>query len=177
MMKRLAIFVPLLMFIGFVALALFGLGKPTDRTIESQMVGQKIPTFELAGLDDAHPGLSNEDLAQGTVTLVNIFASWCLPCIAEAPTLGKLADAGVVIHAIAIRDAPEDVQRFLTKHGDPYRRVGMDHDGRTQIAFGSSGVPETFLIDGTGTIRRQYIGEIRADQVDDVLAAIAEVKR
>ncbi|MGB7404484.1 MAG: DsbE family thiol:disulfide interchange protein [Pacificimonas sp.] len=173
MMRRLAVIIPLLMFLGFVAVALYGLETPSDRPIESRLVGQPVPEFDLPGLDDAHPGLATSDLRQGTVTLVNLFGSWCLPCKLEAPQLEALAEDGVVIHAIAIRDEPAAVQRFLEQHGDPFRRIGLDPDGRMQIELGSSGVPETFLIDGDGIVRRQWIGELREDQLADVRRELA----
>ncbi len=140
------------------------------------MIGQSVPDFELPGLDDARPGLASSDLKQGTVTLVNLFGSWCLPCRVEAPQLERLAEAGIVVHAIAIRDDQAGVQQFLTQYGDPFTRIGMDPRGRMQIEMGASGVPETFLIDGSGIIRRQWIGEIRAGQVDEIIAAVEALR-
>jgi|TARA_R100000501_G_scaffold5804_1_gene12790 cytochrome c biogenesis protein CcmG/thiol:disulfide interchange protein DsbE len=174
MTKRLALIIPLLLFVTFVAVAIFGLGTDSNRPIESQMIGQAVPDFDLQGLDAQHPGLSSQDLRQGTVTLVNLFGSWCLPCRVEAPQLERLSEAGIVIHGIAIRDEGPAVTEFLTRYGDPFRRIGMDPRGRMQIELGASGVPETFLIDGTGVIRRQWIGVIREEQVDEI---IAEVER
>lgn len=176
-MKRAALLVPLLMFAAFVALAVFGLGRPNQRTIESKMVGQPVPDFELAGFDALHPGLQTTDLKQGTVTLVNVFASWCIPCRVEAPQLKALADKGIVVHAVAVRDTPAALRAFLDEHGDPFRRIGMDIEGKAMIALGASGVPETFLVDESGVIRRQYIGEIRPAQVAEVLRDIDEVRK
>ncbi|MBV7256330.1 DsbE family thiol:disulfide interchange protein [Pacificimonas sp. WHA3] len=174
MMKRLALILPLAMFMAFVAIAVFGLGTPQTRQIESAMIGQSVPEFELEGLSDTKPGLASSDLKRGTVTLVNLFGSWCLPCRIEAPQLERLAAEGIVIHAIAIRDEPADVEGFLTQYGDPFTRVGLDPRGRMQIELGATGVPETYLIDGSGIIRRQWIGEVRQEQVADI---IAEVRR
>lgn len=176
-MKRLALIVPLLMFVGFVALAVFGLGRGEQRVIESKMVGKQFPEIDLAGLDALHPGLASSDLRQGTVTLVNVFASWCVPCRVEAPQLAALADKGVVIHAVAVRDKPADVRAFLAEYGDPFRRVGMDRESRAMVALGASGVPESFLVDGNGTITKQYIGEIRPEKVDEILSDIETAKR
>ena len=83
-----------------------------------------------------------------------------------------LKRAGVPIEAIAIRDTGAEVQAFLRRHGDPYERIGDDPASATQLALGSSGVPETFLVDAKGVIRRQYIGDIRADQVAEIVAAV-----
>src|SRR3546814_5853201 len=121
-MRRLAIVLPLLMFVAFVVLALFGLGRPAQETIESKMVGKDVPEFALKGLDALHPGLETGDLRQGTVTLVNVFASWCVPCRVEAPQLAALAEKGVVIHAVAVRDTPHDIEAFLKQYGDPDRK-------------------------------------------------------
>jgi cytochrome c biogenesis protein CcmG/thiol:disulfide interchange protein DsbE len=82
-----------------------------------------------------------------------------------------LKRAGVPIDAIAIRDRPEDVARFLAEWGDPFERIGADPQTRVQFALGSSGVPETFVVDGKGIIRHQHIGDIRADDLDEILAA------
>lgn len=177
MIRRLALFVPLALFLVFVAVVMFGIGRPQQQVIGSQLVGKPVPPFELAGFDALHPGLSDADLRQGNVTLVNLFASWCLPCIVEAPQLKRLADKGVVIHAVAIRDKPEDVAAFLEKHGDPFRRIGLDPQGHMQIDWGSSGVPETFVIDGKGVIRHQHIGELRPEHVPELLRIIDEARR
>ena len=176
MTRRLIILTPLIMLAAFLLVVAYGLRQPGDRAVRSAMIGQPIPTFDLPGLDAAHPGLSSKDLKQGTVTLVNLFGSWCLPCAVEAPHLKALADRGVVIHAIAIRDTPADVQAFLKRHGDPFRRIGLDPEARAQIAFGASGVPETFVIDGQGIIRHQHIGDIRAEHIPELLAQVAEAK-
>jgi cytochrome c biogenesis protein CcmG/thiol:disulfide interchange protein DsbE len=176
-MRRLAVVAPVLVLLLFVLVVAFGLRRPDDRTVRSAMVGQPVPTFDLPGLDPLHPGLSSQDLKQGGVTLVNLFGSWCLPCAVEAPRLKALADRGVVVHAIAIRDTPTDLKAFLKRHGDPFRRIGLDPEARAQIAFGASGVPETFVIDGQGIIRYQHIGEIRPENVPELLAQVAEAKR
>ena len=102
-----------------------------------------------------------------------------MPCIAEAPQLLALKQAGVRIDAIAIRDRPADVADFLKRYGDPYAAIGDDGDSRVQLSLGSSGVPETFFIDGRGRIRRQHVGDIRADDVPEVLRTLEahQVKR
>jgi cytochrome c biogenesis protein CcmG/thiol:disulfide interchange protein DsbE len=122
------------------------------------------------------PGLSSADLAQGQPRIVNVFASWCIPCISEAPQLLELRRRGIPIDAIAIRDRPEDVAAFLARWGDPYQRIGSDVDSRVQLAFGSSGVPETFIVDGRGVIRYQHIGDIRPETIPEILQAYEAAK-
>ena len=133
---------------------------------------QKLPAFILPPALHGKPGLQSADLESGGPRLVNIFASWCVPCIAEAPMLAELARQGVKIDAIAVRDRPEDVADFLARHGDPFERIGADLDSRVQIALGSSGVPETFVIDGRGVIRAQHIGPIAPADITALKQAV-----
>lgn len=176
-LKRIALFAPLALFIAFLLVASLNLGRPQQQVIASRLVGAPMPDFALEGLSDLQPGLATSDLRRGTVTLVNLFASWCLPCIAEAPQLLALAEEGVVIHAIAIRDARPAISRFLARHGNPFRRIGLDPAGAAQIALGSSGVPETFVVDGAGIIRYQHIGEIRPEHLPRLRAEIAKARQ
>ncbi|HAF40524.1 MAG TPA: DsbE family thiol:disulfide interchange protein [Sphingobium sp.] len=167
--RKLLIWLPLILFLAFVGLFASGLFQPDDRIIHSRLVGQPLPAFALpAGASD-RPALASADLATGKPRLLNIFASWCVPCAAEAPQLMALRQAGVEIDAIAIRDARADVDRFLQRYGNPYDRIGLDARSGVQIALGSSGVPETFVIDGQGRIAYQHIGDIRADDVPMIL--------
>jgi cytochrome c biogenesis protein CcmG/thiol:disulfide interchange protein DsbE len=129
----------------------------------------------LPALLPGKPGIVTAEL-KGKPRLLNVFASWCLPCIAEAPQLMKLKQAGVEIDAIAIRDTPEAVQAFLARHGDPYARIGDDKASRAQLALGSSGVPETFVIDAEGRIAYQHIGDIREEHVPMLLGELEKAK-
>ena len=164
-MRRVLIWLPMVLFLGFVALFASGLFKPDDRIIHSRLVGQALPDFTLPAAASDRPALSSSQLATGKPRLLNVFASWCVPCAAEAPQLDALARAGAQIDAIAIRDARPDVDAFLKRNGNPYSRIGLDARSSVQIALGSSGVPETFVIDGRGRIAYQHIGDIRADDV------------
>ena len=157
-----------------IAAALFGLlayqlSQPKDDFVQSAMVGQPMPEFALPPASEARPGLSRADLANGQPQLLNVFASWCIPCAAEAPQLEALERAGATIVAVAIRDRTEDVDRFLSNYGNPFTRIGKDDISEVQLAIGSSGVPETFVIDGNGVITYQHIGDIRADDVPMLL--------
>ena len=150
----------------------YGLAKPASTNVTSKLIGATVPAFALPPATPALPGLSSADLANGKPHLVNMFASWCVPCIAEAPQLKAIADAGVSVVGIAVRDRPEDVAAFLRRNGSPYSRIGNDLVSRTQIDFGSSGVPETFVVDGRGNIRQQTIGPINPEDVPTVIAAV-----
>lgn len=159
---------------GLFALFAYMLSQPKDEFVESAMVGEPIPPFDLPPIVEDRPGLSSRDLADGQPKLLNVFASWCVPCAAEAPNLAKLEAAGANIVAVAIRDRPEDVARFLATYGNPFSRIGKDDISAVQLSIGSSGVPETFVIDGRGVIRYQHIGDIRDSDVSVLLAELRE---
>jgi cytochrome c biogenesis protein CcmG/thiol:disulfide interchange protein DsbE len=169
--KRLILWLPLAVFVAFLAAVAFRLGGEQDTSIRSHMIGKPMPEFALAEAVPGRPGLSSADLKSGQPRLVNIFGSWCIPCRVESPQLMALKTRGVPIDAIAVRDRPEDVARFLTQYGDPFSRIGDDPRSQVQFALGSSGVPETFIVDGKGVIRFQHIGEIRPEHVPELLAA------
>jgi cytochrome c biogenesis protein CcmG/thiol:disulfide interchange protein DsbE len=168
-MNRALRFLPLLILIAFVGAVAWRLSSPPDEKIPSRLIGQPVPAFALAPAVADKPGLSSADLATGQARLINVFASWCVPCIAEAPLLIELERQGVPIDAIAVRDRPEDIAAFLTRNGDPFERIGVDPESRVQLALGSSGVPETFIVDGRGIIRYQHMGPIEPGDVPAVL--------
>jgi cytochrome c biogenesis protein CcmG/thiol:disulfide interchange protein DsbE len=120
--------------------------------------------------------LATAAFAKGKPRLLNVFASWCIPCIAEAPQLLKLKQAGVEIDAIAIRDTPAAITDFLTRNGDPYAAIGDDKISAVQLALGSSGVPETFVIGGDGRIVLQHVGDIREEEVPGLIAAVRNAR-
>ena len=154
---------------GLLGLFAYMLTQPKDEFVESAMIGEPMPAFDLPPAVVDRPGLSSRDLADGRPKLLNVFASWCVPCAAEAPNLAKLEAAGANIVAVAIRDRPEDVARFLEVYGNPFSRIGKDDISAVQLSIGSSGVPETFVIDGKGVIRYQHIGDIRESDVSLLL--------
>lgn len=157
---------PLLIFLALAALFFFRLFSGDASQIPSALIGRQVPAFTLPAVDGLpdRPGLSDSDLRQGHVSLVNIFASWCVPCREEHELLvglGKdpaLAARNVQIFGIAYKDRPENTSRFLARGGDPYVRIGADQSGRTGIDFGVYGVPETFIVKGDGTIAYKFIG-------------------
>ncbi len=165
---------PLVLFGAFVALVMLGLLRPASREVKSAMIGKSLPQFALRAATADRPGLSFADLADGRPKLLNIFASWCVPCAVEAPQLQELRARGIDVVGIAIRDRPADLRVFLARYGNPYSRIGADDVSKIQFDIGSSGVPESFVIDGKGVIRYQHIGDIRDDQLDLIAAKIAE---
>jgi|TARA_Y100000296_G_scaffold17159_1_gene20178 cytochrome c biogenesis protein CcmG/thiol:disulfide interchange protein DsbE len=170
------LWIPLFAFAAFLGLAAYQLTQPKDEFVESRMVGESLPYFELPPAMVGVDGISSADFADGQPRLLNIWASWCLPCIAEAPHLENLKRQGADIVGVAIRDRPEDVARFLAQHGNPYSRIGRDDLSEVQLAIGSSGVPETFVIDGQGVIRYQHIGDVRASDVPVLLAELEKAR-
>ncbi|GMN02836.1 DsbE family thiol:disulfide interchange protein [Erythrobacter sp. MTPC3] len=168
-------FIPLALFLFFAGLAGYMLTQDKDQTIPSGMVDKPLPEFDLPPAYDGLPGASRADFIGGKPKLLNVWASWCLPCIAEAPQLEALKEEGVEIIGIAIRDTPEDVSVFLDRHGNPYTRIGADDISELQIEIGAAGVPETFVIDAQGNIRHQHIGDIRESDVAKLLQILEEV--
>ena len=158
---------------------LLGLGltlRPSE--VPSVLIGKPVPVFELAPVKGRNLGLSNKDLI-GQVSLVNVFASWCVACLAEHPFFLKLAANKVVpIHGLNYKDLPDDAAAWLDKWGDPYTRTGADRTGRVAIDFGVYGVPETFVIDRDGRIVFKQIGALDQDTIDKtILPLIAKLKR
>lgn len=173
-MKGWRFFLPLGVFALFVGIAGYQLTQPKDEFVRSEMIGRPMPQFAMRPASPDRPGLSLADLKDGTPKLLNIWASWCIPCAAEAPHLATLKERGAPIVGVAIRDRPEDVAAFLERYGNPFDRIGADDLSELQLAIGSSGVPETFVIDGRGIIRYQHIGDIRADDVPVIMEKLRE---
>jgi cytochrome c biogenesis protein CcmG/thiol:disulfide interchange protein DsbE len=160
--------------LGAVLLAVFylGLKNPTDHVIASQMVGQPLPEFDTVAAIPDQPGAATADFRDGKPRLLNVFASWCVPCVAEIPMLARLKAAGAEIVGIAVHDTTPDLTRFLAQNGNPYSRIGLDELGRAQLAFGSAGVPETFVVDGRGTIIYQHIGVVTEEDMPKLLGML-----
>ena len=171
---RVFLWVLVALVVGVLGLFAYQLRQPKDEFVESAMIGKPIPGFDLPAAVGDRPGLSSRDLADGRPKLLNVFASWCVPCAAEAPQLAQLEARGANIVAVAIRDRPEDVAAFLAAYGNPFSRIGRDDISAVQMSMGSSGVPETFVIDGKGMIRYQHIGDIRDGDVAVLLDKLRE---
>jgi cytochrome c biogenesis protein CcmG/thiol:disulfide interchange protein DsbE len=162
-------------FAALAILFLFRLGSGDPSRLPSALIGQPAPALVLppvAGLERngvAVPGLEPAAF-RGEVTLVNVWASWCVPCHDEAPLLMQLAQDGMLrIVGINYKDQPENARRFLGRYGNPFQAVGADPNGRASIEWGVYGVPETFLIDRQGRIAFKLVGPITPDNLDRAL--------
>ena len=139
-MSRAARFAPLALLLLVIVALVWRLATPEDTSVPSKLEGKAVPAFTLPAALPSKPGLAATDLATGQPRLVNIFASWCVPCVAEVKVLQELKRRGVAIDGIAVRDSPREVADFLARNGDPYARIGSDAQSQVQIALGSSGV-------------------------------------
>ncbi len=176
---KLATFLPVAAFFGLAGLfyvAIFG-GDPSE--IPSALVGKPVPEFDLPAVENVGvPGFTHQDLARGRVTLVNVWASWCVPCRREHPLLEALArDSGAEIFGLNYKDSPDAAQRFLATLGNPFARVGADRNGRVAIDWGVYGVPETFVVDGAGRIVLKHVGPLDEQSIETkILPAIAQAR-
>lgn len=175
-MSRAVRFAPLALLLVVIAALVWRLATPTNSNVPSKLTGKPIPAFDLGPALDTKAALSSRDLATGQPHLLNIFASWCVPCVGEVKVLQQLSSRGIRVEGIAVRDTPDDVAQFLARNGDPYERIGSDPQSGLQIALGSSGVPESFVIDGRGIIRYQHIGPIEAVDVPMILGKLDQAR-
>tara|TARA_R100000365_G_C2738708_1_gene67646 strand:- start:948 stop:1526 length:579 start_codon:yes stop_codon:yes gene_type:complete len=165
---RLVLFIPLAAFIALAAVFVWGLSRDPSQ-IPSQLIGKPVPEFALPPVEGRTLGLSSADL-KGEVSLVNVFASWCLPCREEHPLLMNLMENGIVpVYGINYKDRPQDAARWLGALGDPYTRTGADIEGRVAIDWGVYGVPETFVVDRDGTIVYKHIGPLTETALQETL--------
>jgi cytochrome c biogenesis protein CcmG/thiol:disulfide interchange protein DsbE len=152
-MSRAVRFAPLLLLVALIGALVWRLATPADTNVHSALEGKPIPAFNLPPALPGKPPLSSADLATGKPRIVNVFASWCIPCITEVHVLQQLKRRGVPIDGIAVRDRPEDLASFLAENGDPYERIGSDRQSQVKISMGSSSVTESCVVDGWGVIR------------------------
>jgi cytochrome c biogenesis protein CcmG/thiol:disulfide interchange protein DsbE len=156
----------LLVFVVLVGFLWAGLSL-NPREIPSPLIGRPAPAFSLPQLRNPGAVINAADL-KGQVWLLNVFASWCTPCLEEHPYLVDLAKSGVVpVYGLNYKDQHEAALKWLDKHGDPYAGIVVDAEGRTGIEYGVYGVPETFVIDKLGVIRFKHIGPLTPDVLDD----------
>jgi cytochrome c biogenesis protein CcmG/thiol:disulfide interchange protein DsbE len=157
--RQTALLVPLLLFAGIALFLAIGL-RLDPREVPSPLIGKPVPAFSLPPVRGRLLGLASTDL-KGEVSLVNVFASWCVACRAEHPLLMRIQREGIVpVHGLNYKDRPDDAARWLDEMGDLYTRTGADLDGRVAIDWGVYGVPETFVIDRDGKIAYKHIGPI-----------------
>jgi len=175
-MSRALRFAPLAGLLVIVIALVWRLATPVDTNISSKLAGKPLPSFSLPPALPRKPALSSAELATGQPRILNIFASWCVPCIGEVKVLQELKSRGIPIDGIAVRDTPQELTDFLARNGDPYERIGSDEQSRVQIALGSSGVPESFIVDGKGVIRYQHIGAIEPSDVPMIMAKLEQAR-
>ena len=178
--RRLIVLLPLLVFLAIAALFLYRLGSGDPSKLPSALIGRPVPDTPLPPIpglarDGAPvPGIDNADF-KGAVTLVNVWASWCVPCHDEAPLLMKLAeDKRIRIIGVNYKDQPENARRFIGRYGNPFAAVGADANGRASIDWGVYGVPETFVIERNGRIAYKLVGPITPENLDAVLRPAIE---
>lgn len=175
-MRRLIYLLPLLLFVGLGVAFLKGFSYD-PREIPSVLIDKPVPEFTLPPLPGHAKGLSSAML-KGDVVLVNVFASWCIPCKAEHPVVERLArELGVTVYGINYKDKPEDALAWLKTNGDPFAVIGADLDGRVAIDWGVYGVPESYLIDRNGRIRFKQVGPLTPDVVDKQILPLVKQLR
>ncbi len=174
--RRLIYAAPALAAVGLAALFASRLGVDPSQ-VPSNLIGKRVPVFSLPPVQGRTFGLSSGDL-HGEVSLVNVFASWCVACREEHPLLLHLKnDGGVLIHGLNYKDQPDDAARWLNTVGDPYTRTGADRDGRVAIDWGVYGVPETFVVGADGIIAYKHIGPLTPEALDrTILPLVARLR-
>ena len=170
-MKRLLFLLPILLFAG-VAIA-FGYGLTRDPSkLPSMLIDRPLPPIDLPGVPADAPRLQSAAF-KGEPALLNVFASWCMPCRVEHPLLMGLAEKGVPVYGLNWKEkAPEDGAAWIAEFGNPYRAIGSDLAGRTGIDLGVTGVPETFVVDRQGRVRYKHIGPITPGDWDEKIAPL-----
>ncbi len=171
-MRRLLYVLPLAVFAVLAVYFALGLGMD-PKIIPSALIDKPVPQFTLLPIEGGPGrGLSDTDL-KGGVSVVNVFASWCIPCKAEHPLITRLAGMGVAtVHGLNYKDKAADALKWLADLGDPYDRIGADGDGRVGIDWGVYGVPETFVVDAQGRIRHKHVGPLTRKSLEGELLPI-----
>ncbi len=178
-MRSLSFLLPLLL-LAAMAVWIGGLllSGRDPHALPSALIDKPLPAFALAALPGRSDGVASTDFG-GKPMLLNVFASWCVPCLTEHPVITKLGkEDGIPVLAINYKDHPADALAWLRRNGDPYLRIGADADGRTAINLGVYGVPETFVIDKAGRIRYRHPGPLTPDLVDtEIRPLLAELAK
>lgn len=168
--------IPLLIFVAFTTVFLFGMYRENPDILPSAREGQTAPPVELAKLS-GKKSFDDDALRSGQVTLVNFWASWCGPCRVEHPQLEQLKDEGEIILGVNYKDDQDKALLFLAELGDPYTAVGADKRGRMALDWGLYGVPETYVVAGDGTTIFRFAGPITQKVLDnDIRAALSQAK-
>ena len=182
--SRTAFWMPVVLFVALAGFFYYALQKGDPSKVPSALIGRPVPEFVLPPVEGLTSGgqivtgFSNLDLAGGEVSIVNVWASWCGPCHAEHPLLTKLqAVSKAPLFGINYKDRPQNARRFLGKYGNPFQAIGVDNAGRTAIDWGVYGVPETFIIDGSGRVAYKHVGPITERSMRDKLLPAIEKAR
>ena len=177
-MKRLFYILPLAVFALLVVY--FAIGLTMDpKVLPSALIDKPVPEFVLPPIAGGRgTGFSDDDL-KGGLSVVNVFASWCIPCRAEHPQVTRLAAMGVAtVYGLNYKDEAADARQWLRDLGDPYAEIGADRDGRVGIDWGVYGVPETFIVDAEGRIRHKHVGPMTPDALSgEILPIIKALRR
>lgn len=170
------VFAPLAIFLAVAILFQFALKSGDPSKLPSALIGKPAPVFDfaplegLAGTAGPLPGFTAADLKTGDVTVVNFWASWCAPCVEEQPLLVELAkEPGLKLFGVNYKDEADNARRFLGQYGNPFTAMGVDPKGRGAIEWGVYGMPETFVVDGSGRIAYKHVGPLTAQSIVDKL--------
>lgn len=181
--RALRAFLPLAIFCALAGLLYAGLQSGDPHTLPSVLIGKSVPDFALPGVEGLVengkpvPGFSSADLKKGTVSIVNVWASWCVPCHEEHPYLTALAErSGAPLYGLNHKDGTAAARRFLGRYGNPFTAVGADASGKVAIDWGVYGVPETFIVGGDGKILHKHVGPIGAADLDSLLGTIERAR-
>jgi cytochrome c biogenesis protein CcmG/thiol:disulfide interchange protein DsbE len=176
--KRLLFLLPVAIFLVVAGYFAWGLLSGRDPSaVPSALIDKPVPQFDLKPVEGLNsPGLSTADLMRADrPVLLNVWASWCVPCRAEHPILMRLAERdGVTVHGINYKDEPADANRFIDNLGNPYKRIGADPSGRAGIQLGVYGVPETYVIGPSGKIRYKHTGPIDSQALKEKILPLLE---
>jgi len=164
---------PLLVFLAMSVYFAIGLSKDPSE-LPSALINKPVPEFDLPPLMEDIPGLATADFG-GEVVIVNVFASWCVPCRIEHPMISRMANEGIVpVYGLNWKDEKTDAKAWLKELGNPYSRIGWDLSGRVGIDWGVYGVPETYIIGKQGHIRYKHVGPILRDTLNETLIPIIQ---
>jgi cytochrome c biogenesis protein CcmG, thiol:disulfide interchange protein DsbE len=171
---------PLILVAILIAFLFVALRSGEPSRLPSALIGKPVPDFALPSVPNVLgdngpvPGLSSAAFKTGKVSILNVWASWCAPCMAEHPQLIELAQQGIPIYSINYKDKPEAARRFLASHGNPFRAIGADESGFTAIDFGVYGVPETYVVTADGKIAYRHVGPLSEEAIKEKILPLLQ---
>lgn len=171
--RRLLLSLPAVAFAGLAVVFAWGISRDPNQ-LPSALIGKAVPPFDLPPVEGRNLDLASKDL-YGEVSLVNVFASWCVACRDEHPLFMRLSQGATVsIHGLNYKDRPQDASQWLNTLGDPYTRTGADRDGRVSIDWGVYGVPETFVVGADGRIAYKHVGPVSEEALRETILPLVE---